>query len=61
MKIFIIDLIGGNQMKCVDGSQPLPDECTNLKDITNCVEIEWYVGSQKTVFDICDGMIVIIK
>ena len=59
--IFIIDLVGVNRMKCVDSSLPLPDECTNLEDITNCVEFEWYdiVGSQKTVFDICESMIII--
>ena len=61
MIIFIIDLVGVSQMKCVDHSLPLPDECTNLDDLTNCVEIEWHVGRQKTIFDICDGMINLLS
>ena len=56
MTIFIIDLVGISQMKCVDHSLPFPDECTNLDDLTNCVEIEWHVGRQKTILDICDGI-----
>ena len=56
--LLFIDLVGISQKKCVDSTQSLPLYCPFFDDLTDCVKIERYVGRQKTVFEICDDIMI---